>query len=101
MVLVAFPAQLGEDLGQVEPELVGRRVLASVETALAAMTEVGEMHEVPIGEGAVQFHGGEDRAVAFAVAAGVADLHGAAGLLERSALEAAGQTYERDGLFSD
>ena len=78
---VTLGADFREAGGNVDAELVGRGILTGVVAALAVVAEVGEVVEVPLGEVAPELHGGEDGAEAFAVAAGVADFHGAAGVL--------------------
>ena len=72
---VGLLPQLGEGRGDVDAEGMRRRVLAGVVAALAAMAEVGEVREVRFLEGTAHRHGGEDGAIALAVAAGIADLH--------------------------
>jgi len=60
-----------------------RGVLAGVKTAAAVVAQVRQLHEVGVGERALGEHRGEDRAVAFAVSAGVADFRLAARLGNR------------------
>ncbi len=83
MIRIAFGAQFGEGAGQVHAPLMRRRVLAGVIASFAVVAEVREVGQVAVGEGSAQLHRREDRAVALAIAAGIADLHGAAGLGER------------------
>src|SRR5580698_2534074 len=52
-----------------------RGVLARVITFAAVVAEVGEVIQIAGGETLTLLHGGEDGAVAFAIAAGVADAH--------------------------
>ena len=83
VVGIALLAELGEGLGNIDPEFMRRGVLAAVETGAAAVAQIGEVAEVGRGEVAAQLHGGEHRAIALAIAAGVADLHVAAGFGDR------------------
>ena len=80
---VGFGAQRGECLGDIDPKGMRRRVLAGVVAALAAMTEIGEVGEIRPGEFTAHRHGGEDGAIAFAIAAGIADFHLPPGLHHR------------------
>ena len=72
---VAFLPQRREGGGHIHAEGVRGGVLAGVVAALAAMAEIGQVRQVARGEIPPHRHGGEDRAVAFAVAAGIADRH--------------------------
>src|SRR5580692_11242460 len=58
-----------------------RGILARVITFAAVVAEVGEVVQIAGGETLALLHGGEDGAVAFAVAAGVADAHDALAFL--------------------
>src|SRR5262244_3120912 len=70
---IGFAPQSIEDPRDVHLEWVRRRVLAMVKTGSAAVAEVRKVAQIFSGEGEAHLHRREDRAVAFAVAAGVAD----------------------------
>src|SRR5262249_52923062 len=72
---VGIRAQLGHELGNVDREFVGRRILARVVAIAAIETEVGEINQIALGKSSPPFHRGKNRAVSFAVAAGIADCH--------------------------
>src|SRR5690606_11915072 len=67
-------AEFSEDARNVEIELVRGGVLAGIIAAAAIVTEVRQLDEIAVGEGAVQRDGGKDGAITLAIAAGVADL---------------------------
>jgi hypothetical protein len=73
VLAVGFAAHLREHAREVELELVRRRVLAGVEAGAAVVAEVGEVVHVAFGEFQAPLERREHRAVALAVAAGVAD----------------------------
>ena len=75
--LPAFHPHLGRSRRYVEGEFVRRGVLARIVTASAIMAEVGQLRQVAFGKGFLTGHRRKDRAEAFTVAAGVADLHDA------------------------
>jgi hypothetical protein len=72
---VGFHPQRREGLRHVDPPGMRRCILAGMEAALAAMAQIGQVAEVAGREIPPQLHRREDRAIALAVAAGVADLH--------------------------
>ena len=72
---ISIGAQLGHQFGNIDAELMGRRVLAGVITVAAIETEIGEIGEIGFGENAALLHRRKHRAVSFAVTAGVADRH--------------------------
>ncbi len=75
VLLVRRGADLRQRARNVDPELVRRRVLAGVEALAAVVAQVGEVVHVAGGEVEAPLHGREDRAVALAIAAGIADGH--------------------------
>ncbi len=81
VALVCLQAKLRQDSWQIQRELVRRSVLAGVIAAAAIVAEVGEIAQIAAGELTAQLDGRKDGAIAFAIPAGVADFHEAAGLL--------------------
>jgi hypothetical protein len=54
---------------------MGRRILTSIVTIAAIEAEIGEISEIGLGKNAPLLHRRKNRAVTFAVSAGVADRH--------------------------
>ena len=77
MLFVGLGTQFGESLRQVDAEFVRRRVLAGMKAAGTVVTEIGEIAEIGVAEGASQFHRRENRTVTLAIPAGVADFEAA------------------------
>ena len=69
-------------LRHVDVIFVWRRELAVGVAGAAGMTEIGEIVQIAVGEGAAHLHRRKHRAQALAIAAGIADRHQAVGLLE-------------------
>jgi len=76
---IGLRANLREGHRQIDAEFMRRRILAGVIAALAAVTEIGQMRQIASGKFAPHGHGGKDGAIAFAIAAGIAHRHVAAG----------------------
>ena len=75
---------LGEDARDVHRELVRRDVLAGIIATPAVVAKMRELHDVAIGEDTLPVDRREDGAIAFAIAAGIADLDLPAGLGDRA-----------------
>jgi hypothetical protein len=82
--VVGVTPDRGKDGGRVDRELVRRRVHTGRVAVAAVVAQVRKMDDVAFGERAAQFQRGEHRAVALAVAAGVADDELAFGLGEQA-----------------
>src|SRR5262249_14997820 len=66
---------LGHRPGNVDTELVWRRVLAGVETLAAVVAEIRKIGQIALRERRPAFHRREHRAVPLAIPAGIADGH--------------------------
>ena len=75
VVGVGLDAHLRHRPRHVDRELVRRRVLAGVQAGAAVVAQVGQVVDVGLAELEPARHRREDGAEAFAVAAGIADLH--------------------------
>ena len=71
-VPVGSLAQLPQNPGQVDVEVMGRRILAGVETGAAIMAQISQIGQVAIGEGAAAPSGDEGFAIAAAIIANIA-----------------------------
>ena len=70
---IGIGAQFGHQLGYIDTEFMGRRVLAGVITVAAIEAKIGKIGQIRLGENAALFHRRKDRAVPFAVTARVAN----------------------------
>src|SRR5688500_6561630 len=75
MLAIGLGSQLSHELWDIDAEFVRRRILASVIAVAAIEAEVCEVHKIGFSEHAALLHRREHRAVALAVAAGIADHH--------------------------
>ena len=72
-MLIRFQAKFGQGFRKIYREFMGRRVLARVVAFGAVVAQIREVAEVAIAEGGLALERWEYGAVAFAIAAGVAD----------------------------
>ena len=75
VVGVGLPTHLRHGLGYVDGKFMWRRVLAGMQAGTAVVAQVGHEMHVGLGKRQAARHGREHGTKAFAVAAGVADLH--------------------------
>ena len=75
VVGIGLAAQLRHRFGHVDRELVGRGVLACVQTGATVVAQIGQVMCIGFAKLKAARHGREDSAEALAVAAGIADLH--------------------------
>lgn len=72
---------LSRRLGQVQGAFMELVILAGIIAAAAVVAKIGDLREIAIGESAFPMQGRENRAIALAIAAGVANFRLAAGFL--------------------